>query len=82
VSKWQVPSDDSSRRGANSNACQSGGCCQSPTWNARRGAHGAAVNSRLLGMKTVLSEDAVRRGGLAKIDEAAGRAWLRAHLDY
>src|SRR5207248_2786618 len=40
-----------------------------------------AVNPRLLGMKKVVSEDAVRRG-LAKIDEAAGLAWLQAHLDY
>jgi hypothetical protein len=40
------------------------------------------VNSRLLGMKTGLSEDAVRRGGLAKIDEAPERAWPRADLDY
>jgi len=32
-----------------------------------------AVNPRLLGMKKVVSEDAVRRG-LAKIDEAAGLA--------
>ena len=40
-----------------------------------------AVNPRLLGMKKVMSEDAVRRG-LAKIDEAAGLAWLRTHLDY
>jgi hypothetical protein len=38
------------------------------------------VNPRLLGMKKVMSEDAVRRG-LAKIDEAAGLAWLRTHLD-
>ena len=40
-----------------------------------------AVNPRLLGMTKVVSEDAVRRG-LAKIDEAAGLAWLRTHLDY
>ncbi len=40
-----------------------------------------AVNPRLLGMKKVVSEDAVRRG-LAKIDEAAGLAWLQTHLDY
>src|SRR5438270_3724528 len=39
------------------------------------------VNPRLLGMKKVVSEDAVRRG-LAKIDEAAGLAWLQRHLDY
>ena len=36
---------------------------------------------RLLGMKKVVSEDAVRRG-LAKIDEAAGLTWLQTHLDY
>jgi hypothetical protein len=40
-----------------------------------------AVNPSLLGMRKVLSEDAVRRG-LAKVDEAAGLAWLQAHLDY
>ncbi len=40
-----------------------------------------AVNPRLLGMKKVVSEDAVRRG-LAKIDEAEGLAWLQTHLDY
>ena len=49
-----------------------------------------AVNPRLLGMKKVVSEDAVRRGlaklapGLdpAGIDEASGLAWLQTHLDY
>jgi hypothetical protein len=40
-----------------------------------------AVNPQLLGMKKVASEDAVRRG-LAKIDEASGRAWLQTRLDY
>jgi hypothetical protein len=40
-----------------------------------------AVNPRLLGMTKVVSEDAVRRG-LAKIDAAAGLAWLQTHLDY
>jgi hypothetical protein len=40
-----------------------------------------AVNPALLGMKKVISEDAVRRG-LAKIGEAAGQAWLQTHLDY
>src|SRR5207302_10004829 len=39
-----------------------------------------AVNPRLLGMKKVVSEDAVHRG-LAKIDEAAGLTWLQRHLD-
>jgi hypothetical protein len=39
-----------------------------------------AVNPRLLGMKKLVSQDAVRRG-LAKIDEAAGLAWLQTHLD-
>src|SRR5712671_872319 len=39
------------------------------------------VNPPLLGMRKVVSEDAVRRG-LAKIEEAAGLAWLQAHLDY
>ena len=37
--------------------------------------HCDAVNQGLLGMKKVLSEDAVRRD-LAKIDETAGLAWL------
>jgi Transposase DDE domain group 1 len=40
-----------------------------------------AVNPPLLGMRKVLSEDAVRRG-LAKIDEAKGLRWLQNHLDY
>ncbi len=40
-----------------------------------------AVNPPLLGMRKVLSEDAVRRG-LAKIDEAKGLPWLQNHLDY
>src|SRR6266513_3975111 len=40
-----------------------------------------AENPRMLGMKKVVSEDAVRRC-LAKIDEAAGLAWLQTHLDY
>ena len=40
-----------------------------------------AVNPGLLGMKKVISEDAVRRG-LAKIDETAGQAWLQTHLEY
>jgi len=39
------------------------------------------VNPALLGMHKVVSEDAVRRG-MKKIDEAAGLAWLRTHLDY
>lgn len=39
------------------------------------------VNPPLLGMKEVVSEDAVRRG-LEKIEEGAGMAWLRGHLDY
>ena len=39
------------------------------------------VNPPLLGMRRVVSEDAVRRG-LEKIDEAAGLAWLQEHLDY
>src|ERR1700733_12292249 len=40
-----------------------------------------AVNPRLLGMKKVVSEDAVRRG-LAKLDEEAGLAWLEKALDF
>ena len=39
------------------------------------------VNPPLLGMRKVVSEDAVRRG-LAKIDEADGLRWLQNHLDY
>ena len=40
-----------------------------------------AVNAPLLGMKKVVSEDAVRRA-LGKIDEVAGIAWLREQLEY
>ncbi len=52
----------------------------------RRYAHVTAlrcdpVNTPLLGMRKVVSEDSVRRG-LEKIDEAAGLAWLQNHLDY
>jgi hypothetical protein len=39
------------------------------------------VNPPLLGMRKVVSEDAVRRG-LAKIGEAKGLPWLQNHLDY
>ena len=39
------------------------------------------VTPPLLGMRRVLSEDAVRRG-LAKIDPMAGAAWLQENLDY
>lgn len=39
------------------------------------------VNPELLGMKKVVSEDAVRRA-FKKMDEAAGIAWLERHLDY
>jgi hypothetical protein len=39
------------------------------------------VNPPLLGMRKVVSEDAVRRG-LAKIDATAGMDWLQTHLDY
>jgi len=42
---------------------------------------GDPVNPPLLGMRKVLSEDAVRRG-FAKIDETAGLTWLQNHLDY
>ena len=38
------------------------------------------VNPGLLGMEKVVSEDALRRG-LAKIEEDAGVAWLREHLE-
>jgi hypothetical protein len=40
-----------------------------------------AVNAPLLGMKKVVSEDAVRRAP-GKIDEAAGVGWLREQLEY
>ena len=39
------------------------------------------VNPPLLGMKKVVSEDAVRRA-LGKIAEEAGRRWLQEQLDY
>src|SRR6202049_2242766 len=39
------------------------------------------VNPPLLGMRKVISEDAVRRG-LAKINETKGLPWLQNHLDY
>src|SRR5690242_1669492 len=39
-----------------------------------------AVNAPLLGMKKVVSEDAVRRA-LSKIDEADGIGWLREQLE-
>src|SRR5690348_5788876 len=39
------------------------------------------VNPPLLGMRKVLSEDAVRRN-LGKIEEAPGLTWLQGHLDY
>ena len=42
---------------------------------------GDGVLPELLGMKNVLSEDAVRRA-FAAIDEDEGAAWLRRHLDY
>ncbi len=52
----------------------------------RRYAHVTAlrcdpVNPPLLGMRKVVSEDAVRRC-LAKIDEVKGLNWLQNHLDY
>jgi hypothetical protein len=40
---------------------------------------GDSVSPALLGMSRVVSEDAVRRG-FAKIDPAAGEAWLHRHL--
>ena len=39
------------------------------------------VNPPLLGMRKVLSEDAVRRN-LGKIEEVPGLTWLQGHLDY
>ena len=41
---------------------------------------GDTVNPALLGMRKVVSEDAVRRG-LEKIEAAPGTAWLHGHLD-
>src|SRR5271166_2747094 len=41
---------------------------------------GDAVVPELLGMKRIVSEDAVRRAFVA-IEEEAGAAWLRLHLD-
>ena len=38
------------------------------------------VSPDLLGMKRIVSEDAIRRH-LSKIDESRGIAWLRRHLD-
>src|ERR1700757_2691326 len=40
---------------------------------------GDSVSAALLGLGRVMSEDAVRRG-FAKIDPAAGEAWLHRHL--
>ena len=45
------------------------------------GLRGDGVNPKLLGMRKVVSEDAVRRA-LGKIEAGAGIAWLRRHLDY
>jgi hypothetical protein len=45
------------------------------------GLRGDGVNPALLGMRKVVSEDAVRRA-LGKIEAGAGIAWLRRHLDY
>src|SRR5246500_4958085 len=42
---------------------------------------GDGVNAPLLGMKKVVSEDAVRRA-LGKIEEKAGVGWLREQLEY
>jgi Transposase DDE domain group 1 len=42
---------------------------------------GDGVLPELLGMKKIVSEDAVRRAFLA-IDEEEGASWLRRHLDY
>ena len=52
----------------------------------RRYAHitalrGDPVNPPLLGVRKVLSQDAVRRN-LGKLDEAPGLSWLQGHLDY
>src|SRR5271154_4174211 len=42
---------------------------------------GDGVLPELLGMNRIVSEDAVRRA-FAAIEEEAGAAWLRRHLDY
>ena len=42
---------------------------------------GEGVLPELLGMKKIVSEDAVRRGFKA-IGEIEGREWLQRHLDY
>jgi len=42
---------------------------------------GDGVNAPLLGMRKVVSEDAVRRG-LGKVPEDSGVAWLREQLEY
>ncbi len=42
---------------------------------------GDGVVPELLGMKRIVSKDAVRRA-FAAIEEEAGAAWLRLHLDY
>ena len=52
----------------------------------KRYAHVTALRAdgvlpELIGIERILSEDAVRRG-LAAIEEAAGTAWLRRHLDH
>src|SRR5512145_2803655 len=52
----------------------------------KRYAHVTALRAdgvlpELLGIERILSEDAVRRA-LAAIEEAAGSAWLRRHLDH
>ena len=42
---------------------------------------GERINSELLGMSKVVSNDSVRRA-LQRIDEAAGVSWLQHHLNY
>src|SRR3954454_12242505 len=62
--------------------CSARCCCRfSPVISAMRTSRRCAVTPPLLGMRKVVSEDAVRRG-LAKIDETAGMDWLQTHLDY
>ncbi len=45
------------------------------------GVRNDTINPPLLGMRTVVSEDSVRRN-LAKIDEDAGVKWLQDHLGF
>src|SRR5271163_1427084 len=59
-------------------------CCR--CWLDKRYSHIAALRGdgvlpELLGMRKIVSEDSVRRA-FAAIEEEAGAAWMRRHLDY